>query len=603
MSDIIHLLPDSIANQIAAGEVIQRPASVVKELMENSLDAGATSICVVVKNAGKTYIQISDNGKGMSHTDARMAFERHATSKISDPNDLFNLKTMGFRGEALASIAAVAAVEVRTKQKNADFGTFIEIAASNIVKHEAATCSDGTTFLVKNLFFNIPVRRKFLKTDEAELKNIIVEFQRIALANPEVDFELFNGSDRIYELKSGNFKQRISSIFSRQNKNFTNQLISINATTSLANIYGFIGKPQNATKKLIQFFFVNGRFMRHPYFNRAILGAYENMLPPDYQPNYFICFDVNPANIDVNIHPTKTEIKFEDEKEIWNMLTSCVKESLGKFHFSSSIDFNTEGKIDMPVYNKNTDNLKMPKPSYNPDYNPFNNYNSNHHFKQNSSVKNWEILYEQKHKIDDNYQNINQQQIFVNDSENSNFYRYKERFLITSVKSGLMIIDCQRALERITYEKIILQLQQQKCAVQKVLFPDTLEFTADERPLFDEILTDLTALGFEFENAGENSFLITGIPSLLTGTPNITELLHNIIAFVGENSIEKEIYEKIAVQIAKNYAKYSFPKFNDEETDILAGNLFQCSNPNFTTNGEKIITVISDSEILRKFTL
>jgi DNA mismatch repair protein MutL len=600
MSDVIHLLPDSVANQIAAGEVIQRPASVVKELMENALDAGATSICVVVKNAGKTYIQVFDNGKGMSHTDARMAFERHATSKISNPNDLFNLRTMGFRGEALASIAAVAAVDLKTKQKDADFGTFIETAASEIIKHESVACAEGTVFLVKNLFFNVPARRKFLKSEETELRNVIVEFQRVALANTNVSFELYNDTDKIFELPACNFKQRITQIFSKKNKNYANQLITIASETSIVKISGFVGNPQTASKAANQFFFVNGRFMRHPYLNKAVQSAYNNMLQPDTQPNYFISFEVNPANIDVNIHPTKTEIKFEDEREIWVILMACVKEALGKFNFTPSIDFNNEGNIDIPAYRQNN-NAQMPRPSYNPDYNPFNT-RSHGSSNQHSSTKNWELLYEKNESLVSDIRADNQQQMTVPTDENlSGFYRYKEKYLLTSVKSGLMIIDCQRALERITYEKIVLQLQQQQGATQKVLFPETLAITTEEKPLFDEILVDLNAIGFEFEKENDNFYLISGIPSLLTETQNIPELLHNIIAFVGENSIEKEIYEKIAIQVAKNYAKWSFSKLNSEETEILAGSLFKCQNPNYAINGEKIIVIIPDEEILRQF--
>ncbi|MDR3327025.1 MAG: DNA mismatch repair endonuclease MutL [Prevotellaceae bacterium] len=599
MSDIIHLLPDSVANQIAAGEVIQRPASVVKELMENALDATATNICVVVKNAGKTLVQVFDNGKGMSHTDARMAFERHATSKISHPNDLFNLRTMGFRGEALASIAAVAAVDLKTRQKDTDFGTFIETAASDIIKHEPVACAEGTTFLVKNLFFNVPARRKFLKSEETELRNIIVEFQRVALANAGISFELYNDTDKLFELPACNFKQRITQIFSKKNKNYANQLIAVAAETSIVKISGFVGNPQTASKAANQFFFVNGRFMRHPYLNKAVQSAYENMLQPDTQPNYFISFDVNPANIDVNIHPTKTEIKFEDEREIWVILMACVKESLGKFNFTPSIDFNTEGNINIPPYRQNN-NAQMPRPSYNPDYNPFNTHS--HNSNQHSSIKNWELLYEKNERSVSDRQADNQQQITVPTDENlSGFYLYKEKYLLTSVKSGLMIIDCQRAIERITYEKIILQLQLQQSAIQKVLFPETFAITTEEKPLFDEILPDLTAVGFEFEKENDNFYLISGIPSLLTETRNIPELLHNILAFTGENSIEKEIYEKIAIQMSKSYAKWSFSKLNSEEATTLAGSLFKCQNPNYAINGEKIIIIIPDEEIIKQF--
>ncbi|MDR1544570.1 MAG: DNA mismatch repair endonuclease MutL [Prevotellaceae bacterium] len=597
--DIIHLLPDSIANQIAAGEVIQRPASVVKELMENSIDAGADRVTVVVKNAGRTFIKVVDTGKGMSQTDARMAFERHATSKIQNTDDLFRLRTMGFRGEALASIAAVASVELRTRQKGSDFGTFIEIAASKILKQEMDSCAEGTFFLVKNLFFNVPARRKFLKTEETELRHIITEFQRVALANPNIALELFSGDDMIYELSATNHKQRIAAVFGKKIRNFSQNLLNIEVKTSIVNIFGFVGKPQASAKNTQQFFFVNGRFMRHPYFHRAVMNAYENMLQPDTSPYYFIYFEVNPENIDVNIHPTKTEIKFEDEREIWSILMTAVKESLGKFNIIPSIDFNTEGQIDIPVLGKNR-NFEMPKPVFNPNYNPFANHSPRNSYSK--SFENWEKLYEKNEPQYIDIKPINSNQPLISENENfTDFFRFREKYLITSVKSGLMIIDRQRAEERIVYEKILLQMEQQQSAMQKVLFPENLQLSTDENLLFKEILPDILAIGFEFETEGENSYLVTGIPSLLTETPDIIELLQNILASVGENGIQKEIYEKIAAQVAKNYAKFSQSAHNQAETESFINKLFQCQNPNFSTDGKKIMAIIADSEIFEKF--
>ena len=330
MSDIIHLLPDSVANQIAAGEVIQRPASVIKELVENALDAGATSIQVIVKGAGRTSIQVIDNGKGMSETDARLSFERHATSKIQDAADLFNLRTMGFRGEALASIAAIAHVELKTRQASEDIGTVINIAGSEIESQEPCSCAVGTSITVKDLFYNVPARRKFLKSDETEMRNILQEMQRIVLINPEVQFQLYQGSDIIYELQSGSFKQRITGLFGKKNRNINQQLLTIEANTNLVNIKGYVGKPESATKSSSQFFFVNNRYMYHPYFRKAVLQAYDRMIQPDTTPPFFIDIQVDPSTIDVNIHPTKTEIKFENEREIWSILTRSEERRVGK---------------------------------------------------------------------------------------------------------------------------------------------------------------------------------------------------------------------------------------------------------------------------------
>ncbi len=369
MSDIIHLLPDSVANQIAAGEVIQRPASVVKELVENALDAGADSIQVNIKDAGRTLIQIIDNGKGMSETDARMAFERHATSKIKEANDLFSLSTMGFRGEALASIAAVAHIDLKTKRKEDELGTHIEIAGSNVEKQEPTACSEGTIFSIKNLFFNVPARRKFLKTNATEFNHIVNEFNRIAIIYPEISFTLTHNDSEVYNLPEGTLRQRIVNIFG---KNINSQLLTIDTETSLLKISGFVGKPETARKQMHnQYFFVNGRYMRHPYFHKAVMKAFDRMLAPETTPSYFICFDIDPSNIDVNIHPTKTEIKFENERAIWSILMASVRESLGKFNVVPGLDFDQEGATEIPVISADT-SIKMPDTGFNEDYNPFN---------------------------------------------------------------------------------------------------------------------------------------------------------------------------------------------------------------------------------------
>ena len=371
MSDIIHLLPDSVANQIAAGEVIQRPASVIKELVENAIDAGATDIKILVKSAGRTSIQIIDNGKGMSETDARLAFERHSTSKISCADDLFSLHTKGFRGEALASIAAVAHVELRTRRSEDEIGTLIDISASEVERQEPCATPVGTSFMIKDLFYNVPARRRFLKSDEAELRNILQELYRIALIHHDIHFSLYHNDDLIHDLSESGFKQRITAIFSKKNRNINQQLIKVEANTGLVNINGYVGNPQSATKRSLQYFFVNNRYMNHPYFRKAITQAFERMLPGDVATPFFIHLEVEPSTIDVNIHPTKTEIKFENEREIWSILNICVKEALGKFNITSSIDFDTEGKIDLPINTSPTLPNEMPKVAVNPNYNPF----------------------------------------------------------------------------------------------------------------------------------------------------------------------------------------------------------------------------------------
>ncbi len=400
MSDIIQLLPDAVANQIAAGEVIQRPASVVKELVENALDAGATEITIHIKDAGKTLVQITDNGCGMSPTDARMAFERHATSKISSANDLFCIRTMGFRGEALASVAAIADVELRTKRVEDEVGTLIHIIGSEVKTQEPAACNSGTNFSIKNLFFNVPARRKFLKANSTELKNIIWEIQRIALPNPDIKITLFHNNSQLYQLPVTNNRKRIVDVFG---KNLNHSLISVNEKTSVINIQGFIGQPKYARKTMgEQFFFVNGRYMRHPYFHKAVMMAYEQLLPPDTFPSYFLFLETDPASIDINVHPTKTEIKFENDREIWQIIHATVRQSLGKHNVVPSIDFDQSGNIDIPVPQKSTENIVFPDIPINPEYNPFNEQKptssggsySKPFPSEKRNLEHWEDLYE-----------------------------------------------------------------------------------------------------------------------------------------------------------------------------------------------------------------
>ena len=395
MADIIHLLPDAVANQIAAGEVIQRPASVLKELVENAIDAGATSIKIELKDAGKTLIRVADNGKGMSATDARMAFERHATSKIKHADDLLSLHTMGFRGEALPSIASVAVVELRTRRKEDELGTLLLLAGSEVEKQETINCAQGATFDVKNLFFNVPARRRFLKVNATELRNLNTEFLRIALVNPQVAFSYVVDGEEQYNLPATFTKMRIDNIFGRGRKNLMQQLLTIETDAQIVKIRGFVGKPEGAQKSANQFFFVNGRFMKHPYFHKAVINAYGNMLAQEENPHYFIYMDVDPKDIDVNIHPTKTEIKFVDEQAIWAILNASVKEALGKYHVTDTIDFNQEGAPDIPLMNvDNWQNIKAPTTTINPQYNPFDKPNS--YSRKNTT--DWQLFYEEDKK-------------------------------------------------------------------------------------------------------------------------------------------------------------------------------------------------------------
>src|ERR1035437_4895389 len=455
MSDIIHLLPDSVANQIAAGEVIQRPASVIKELVENSIDAGATFIQILIKDAGRTLIQVVDNGKGMSETDARMAFERHATSKITDATDLFSLKTMGFRGEALASIAAVAQVELRTRRSEDELGVVVEIAGTRVFKQESVQCDTGTSFQVKNLFFNVPARRRFLKSDNVEKSHIFTEFYRVALVNSNIAFSLFDGDEEIFQLPASNIKVRIENIFGKSaKKRWQQQLLSIETSTNLVSLVGYVGKPEYSQKSGSQYFFVNGRYMRHPYFHKAVLLAYNQMIQASESPNYFIFLEVDPQTIDINIHPTKTEIKFENEQAIWSILSSAVKEALGKFNVVPSIDFDQEGAVDMPV-GIPSENVRPPQSHFNPNYNPFGTTT----YKR--PVFDWEELYGEFEKkvipiessptwqptfdsTDISSGSISgQQEIDILESRAENF-QYKNRYIITGIKSGLLMVDQHR---------------------------------------------------------------------------------------------------------------------------------------------------------------
>lgn len=605
MSDIIQLLPDSVANQIAAGEVIQRPASVVKELVENAIDAGASQIKINLKDAGRTLIQVSDNGCGMSDTDARMAFERHATSKIKAANDLFAIRTMGFRGEALASIAAIADVELHTKQHDQEIGTMIHISGSNVLKQEATSCANGTNFLVKNLFFNVPARRKFLKSNAAELKHIINEVQRVALANPDIAFSLIHNQQTVYELGQDNTRKRIVALFG---KHSTQNLIPVNTDTSLVKITGYIGQPKHARKTFgEQFFFVNKRFMRHPFFHKAVMQAYEKILPPDSIPSYFLFFEVNPENIDINIHPTKTEIKFENESAIWQMIKATVRESLGKHNVVPSIDFDQAGSLDIPVAAKNTGDIRPPQIKIDPTYNPFESdkkqaggsaYSSSP--RDQSQTQYWEKLYQDFEKDEpadelpasqpeETSGEIRHDEIF----SGKTFIQFKNKYILTPVKSGLMVIDQKRAHERILFESFMAVIESQETVSQQQLFPHTFDLNAADAELLRSVLDDLKALGFDIRDFGNNSFIINGTPAMLDNSSPLSvieTLLEDIKSSASD--LKEKAREKVAASLARASAISYGYNLKQEEINQLIDQLFACATPNFSPTGKQVLTIV-----------
>lgn len=609
MSDIIHLLPDSIANQIAAGEVIQRPASVVKELVENAVDAGATKIQLIIKDAGRTLIQVIDNGKGMSATDARLAFERHATSKIQTAGDLFALRTMGFRGEALASIAAVAQVEVKTKREEDEVGTIIEIAGSKVEKQECIACQTGSVFSVKNIFFNVPARRKFLKSNDTEKRHILTELERIVLVNPHIEFSFIDNDIEALVFPVSNLRQRVVTV---GGKGINQQLMTIEVDTSIVKITGFIGKPEFARKaRALQFFFVNGRYMRHPYFNKAVTTAYEALLPEGANPNYFIYFEVDPEAIDVNIHPTKTEIKFENEQPIWQILSAAVKEALGKFNAVPTIDFDTADAINIPIYDP-TKTVSQPKVDVNPSYNPFKSASSGGSGYQRSNLD-WEKFYEGFEKEKGiSIQPQPESDLFnIDASENETetsaqdlivHYQYKNKYILTSVKSGLMLIDQHRAHIRILFDQYLTQIRQKRGISQRTLFPEIIEFSPSESAMIPYLVEDLEAVGFDLSNLGNNAYSINGIPSEI-GNVDIVQLIHTIIAKSIEtgSDVKDEIQESLALSMAGATAIAYGQKLSEEEMIRIIDQLFASPHHKYTPDGKTIISLLEDIAIDKMF--
>ena len=636
MSDIIKLLPDSVANQIAAGEVIQRPASVIKELVENAIDAGATSIQIVLKDAGRTLIQVIDNGKGMSDTDARLAFERHSTSKISKAEDLFSLQTMGFRGEALASIAAIAQVELRTRAKGAQLGTKIMINASKCESQEPDMCPEGSNFMIKNIFFNVPARRKFLKSNQVELSNIIKEYEKLALVNHHVDFSLSNNDKLLNKFSGGSFKQRIASLWGAK---VDQQLVPLNTDTSLVRITGFVSKPEGARKRnFLQFLFVNGRFMRHPYFHKAIISSYSELIPDDEQPNYFLNFSVDPESIDVNIHTTKTEIKFENELPIWQILAAAVKESLGRFSAVPQIDFDTIDAPEIPAFNDHTV-VTAPEDGVDPTYNPFKPQSksragggSSYHPQSAGSfggyssnpLPDWEKLYQNFEKgkqegiasiteqdVEDSFSDIGevepvnngvQAEIITPDMSSAMCMQMKGRYILSPIKSGLMIVDQHRAHVRVLFEQYIKQLDATTISSQHVLFPEVLQLTTSQNIILKELEPEMEKIGFNLAQLSGNDWSINAVPAGMENV-NIKDTILQVIDEVsmGGTSITTKVYESIALRVAKSAAIPYGKTMLQEEMDTLLSKLLCLPNPNYTPDGKTIISVLSNDQLEKMF--
>jgi DNA mismatch repair protein MutL len=606
MSDIIKLLPDSVANQIAAGEVIQRPASVVKELMENAIDAGASTINVNIKEAGRTLIQVNDNGCGMSPADASMAFERHATSKISAAKDLFAIRTLGFRGEALASIAAIAEVDLKTRRVEDEVGTEIRIHGSELKGQEPVSCPPGSNFMVRNLFYNVPARRKFLKANTTEFRHIVNEFYRVALTNPELGFSLTHNQTEIYSLPSSQIKQRIINVFG---KNMSQVLIPLQTETSIVKINGYLGKPEAARKTFgEQFFFVNRRFMRHSYFHKAIMEAYEQVLPPDTIPSYFLYLEADTESLDINIHPTKTEVKFEDERSIYQILHAAAREALGKNSMVPSLDFNKEGDIDIPVLRKDTE-ISIPRERINPDYNPFEEeggrqpYQAREETANQAKYSHWESLFEDIDKSERKISEALAENVGPGaDRRESNLFQFKQKYILLAVKSGLMVVDQHRAHERILYDRFLMEASQDKPSAQQDLFPRKVELNAADHAVLIEIFDDICKLGFDISDLGNHSIEIKGIPADLSDEDPSLWLDHFLKEFMEKGGdIRGERDRMIASALARTGAIKHGKVLMPMEMRELLDQLFACAEPGFTPEGKTVFRILPLEDIDKMF--
>lgn len=618
MADIIQLLPDHIANQIAAGEVIQRPASAVKELLENAVDAGATEIQLIVNDAGKALVQVIDNGKGMSETDARMAFERHATSKIKNIDDLFHIKTMGFRGEALASIAAVAQVEIKTKTAETVTGTYIEIENSAVKKQEPVAWQQGTSIAMKNLFFNVPARRNFLKSNAAELRYIIDEFIRVSMAFPDIFFSLTSNGQQVYHLEKGSLKQRIVQILGN---NYNAKLVSIKEETDYMNIYGFVGKPETAKKtRGDQYLFVNSRFIKSAYLNHAIMNAFDQMIAKDSFPMYALFFDLDPSQIDINVHPTKQEIKFEDEKIVYAFVQSAVKHALAQFSITPALDFELDAGIQqLDAVNKPfTEEIKSSAAASSL-YNTFTQKHQSHFVEKKSELKHWKDFYApapdksfesltEKHGINDSDEiktSPAHSPFTIHHSHHSSFTLHGQihnSYIIAQNDTGLLLIHQQNAHERILYERFLKATDGKPIATQQSLFPSTIQLTATDTVILDELLPDLHALGYHLEPFGNNAFVIQGTPAdVLQGNEKlaIEKMLEQYKHFSTDLKYGKR--EKLLRSLAWQQSIKAGTPLTQKEMQALVEDLFQCASPNITPNGKPTYTAFKKTDLDKVF--
>jgi DNA mismatch repair protein MutL len=618
MGDIIKLLPDHVANQIAAGEVVQRPASVVKELLENAIDAGSTSVMLIIKDGGKALIQVVDNGIGMSATDARLSFERHATSKIQKAEDLFNLDTKGFRGEALASIAAIAHVELQTKPENSELGTILKIEGSKVISQEVGTVSKGTSLSVKNLFFNIPARRNFLKSNQVELRHITDEFHRVALAHPAIAFQFHNNGNEIFNLPISNYRQRIVNVFGHKSNA---KLVPVGEDTQVVKISGFIVKPEFARKSRgEQFFFVNNRFIKSPYLYHAVANAFEGLIKSDAHPGYFLYLDVDPASIDINIHPTKTEVKFDDEHTLYAILRSTVKHSLGQFNVVPSLDFEKDQNLETPYAYKNK-GADIPKVSVDAAFNPFQETAQKHvggttyQKERNVNSKAWESLYV---GLDTEIDNGNEfstiafeseaitSSIFDDQTESvetkTTTFQLRRKYVVTTIKSGMIVIDQSRAHQRVLYEKFLKNITIKEAVSQQLLFPLKLSVTPSDQSILHEIKESLHTIGFVFDIAAEETIEITGVP-LLVSESEVGMVLDQLISdyqmeISGESFSQTDI---LAKTLSKTLSVKTGEVLDTASQIALVNDLFACKEPQVSPFNKSVYVTITENDIDKKF--
>ncbi len=615
MSDIIQLLPDAVANQIAAGEVVQRPASAVKELMENAIDAGADKIKLIVRDGGKSLIQVIDNGCGMSVTDARRCFERHATSKIRRAEDLFAIRSMGFRGEALASIAAIAHVELKTRRTEDELGTLLEIAGSTVVKQEPAALPTGTSICVKNLFYNIPARRNFLKSNAVEMRHIVDEFQRVALAYPQLFFSLHSDGNELFHLPEGTLKQRIVHVFGN---GYNQRLVPVAEDTTIIRLDGFIGKPEYAKKtRGEQFFFVNNRFVRDAYLNHAVVKAYEGLLPPESFPFYVLFIDIDPAKIDINVHPTKTEIKYEDERAIYAIIQSAVKRSLGRYNITPTLDFNQETGFSRLISQKPLDEIVPPSIAFNPDFNPFEPA-SDHKSGASGTARpaasgghgsipqNWETLYRIAQQPEKGQLNLEGDVSGPGADQTERVskppFQLHGRYILSQIHSGFILIDQQAAHERILFEQFSQHLENRQGASQQSLFPQTVTLNGADFQLISELLPDIQALGFQIREFGKNTVVVEGVPADITGISE-RQLLEQLLEDYKNNQAELKLpkREKLARSLARHAAIRPGTVLSINEMAELIDQLFACETPGVSLSGRPIILTFTLQELAERF--